>query len=53
MHALPPSLKVEGIAVDPKRDALTLTMVTDADDPAIPSQLLSAELSSADAIGAG
>ena len=52
MQALAPSFKVEGIAADLDGDALTLTMVTDADDPAIPSQLLSAKLSLA-AIGAG
>ncbi|MET0683508.1 MAG: hypothetical protein ABWZ29_09225 [Casimicrobiaceae bacterium] len=43
---------VEGIAADLDGDALTLTMVTDADDPAIPSRLLSAKLSLA-AMGAG
>ncbi len=45
MQALAPGFKVEGVAADLDGDALTLTMVTDADDPAIPSQLLSAELS--------
>ncbi|MET0683546.1 MAG: hypothetical protein ABWZ29_09420, partial [Casimicrobiaceae bacterium] len=52
LQALAPSFKVEGIAADLDGDALTLTMVTDADDPAIPSQLLSAKLPLA-AIGAG
>ena len=42
MRALAPSFKVEGIAAHLDGDALVLTMVTDADDPAIPSQLLSA-----------
>ena len=51
MHALAPSFKVEGIAADLDGDALTLTMVTDADDPAIPSQLLSARMTWA--MGAG
>lgn len=45
LWALAPSFKVEGIAVHLEGDALTLTMVTDADDPAIPSQLLSAHCS--------
>jgi len=45
MQALGPGCKVEGIAAHLAGDALTLTMVTDADDPAIPSQLLSADLS--------
>ena len=45
MQALAPSFKVEGIAADLDGDALTLTMVTDADDAAIPSQLLSAKMS--------
>jgi hypothetical protein len=52
MQALAPSFKVEGVAADLDGDALTLTMVTDADDPAIPAQLLSARMSLA-AIGAG
>ena len=52
MQALAPSFKVEGVAADPDGDAVTLTMVTDADDPAIPSQLLSAQVSLA-ALGAG
>jgi hypothetical protein len=45
MRALAPSFKVEGIAAHLEGDALTLTMVTDADDPAIASQLLSAQWS--------
>jgi len=45
MQALAPSFKVEGIVADLDGDELTLTMVTDADDAEIPSQLLSARMS--------
>jgi hypothetical protein len=45
MQALAPAAKVEGIAAQLDGDALMLTMVTDGDDPALPSQLLSAKLS--------
>lgn len=48
-QALPPGLKVEGISADMDGDAVELTMVTDADNPAIVSQLLSAKLSIVDA----
>lgn len=51
MRPLAPNFKVEGIAVHLEGDALTLTMVTDADDPAIPSQLLSAHWSLIEALG--
>jgi hypothetical protein len=51
MRALAPNCKVEGIAAQIDGDTMTLTMVTDADDPEIPSQLLSAKLSLLDAIG--
>ena len=50
MRALMSNFKVEGIAAHLDGDALTLTLVTDADDAAIPSQLLSASLSYSDAI---
>jgi len=40
MHPLQGAPKVEGIAVQVLGDALVWTMVTDADDPAIASQLL-------------
>jgi hypothetical protein len=36
---------VEGVAADLDGDALTLTMVTDADDADTPSQLLTARMS--------
>jgi hypothetical protein len=52
MEALAPRFQVEGIAADLDGDALTLTKVTDADDPTIASRLLSARMSLA-AIGAG
>ncbi len=40
LHYLHGAPKVEGIAVRPEGDALVLTLVTDADDPAVASQLL-------------
>lgn len=41
LHGAP---KVEGIAVQAEGDTLVVTLVTDADDPAIPSQLLEVRL---------
>ena len=52
MRALARTLKVEGVAARLDGDALMLVMVTDADDPAIPSQLLSARLSLSDSLKA-
>jgi hypothetical protein len=43
-HAVPPCWKVEGVAAGIDGDALELLLVTDADDPDVPSQLLSARL---------
>ncbi len=52
LHGAP---KVEGIAVQVEGDELVLTLVTDADDPAIASQLLEVRLvkSTVDASGSG
>ena len=44
LHRLAPPAKVEGIAVRLERGALSLCMVTDADDPARSSWLLTARL---------
>jgi hypothetical protein len=44
LHALKAAPKVEGITAVVHGDTLTLTMVTDADDPEIASQLLSVQL---------
>ena len=43
-HRLEAMAKVEGIAVRVDDAGMTLCMVTDADDPAQPSQLLMARL---------
>jgi hypothetical protein len=43
-QAVPPCWKVEGVAATIDGDALELLLVTDADDPDVPSQLLSARL---------
>jgi hypothetical protein len=51
IRALPRGYKVEGIAAHLEGDALTLTMVTDADDPEIASQVLSAQWSLSEALG--
>jgi hypothetical protein len=44
LHTLHAAPKVEGIAAALRGDTLTLTMVTDADDPEVASQLLSVQL---------
>ena len=44
LHRLAPVWKVEGIAVQAVENGLRLTLVTDADDPAIPSHLMTVEV---------
>lgn len=44
MWPLAPGFKVEGISGEVVDGSVVLTMVTDADDPEVPSQLLSATL---------
>jgi hypothetical protein len=39
-----PQFKIEGIEVQPQAGGLTVLLVTDADNPAVPAYLLSAEL---------
>nr|WP_234908204.1 hypothetical protein [Rhizobium rhizogenes] len=42
LHQLEQPYKVEGISAQVVNDTLNLLLVTDADDPAVPSKLLSA-----------
>lgn len=44
LHGLPGSPKVEGIAVQPFGATVRMCLVTDADDPAVPAQLLTGDL---------
>jgi hypothetical protein len=47
LHSLESTLKVEGIAVQQQGNSVSLCMVTDADDPALASQLWMARINTA------